>query len=225
MSTLRGQRIAKLELHIPSSGGWRAEVTLERGGIPAPGAAELRVADLVLQGKVLPARAGLDGPDQPSAVVQGGAGWSSLLTMGGAYSAPGGVRLSTVLRDIAALAGEPYDAPAEALLPDAYEWTASSTLAPRMIRSVLRDLMQRRAIPTWRVAPSGRTRFDPWPAIGEALRHEQVTRRALAMGVRRVGLLDRAAAFLPGATCEGATIRRVIFTETASALSAEVWSR
>lgn len=225
MSTLRGQRLSRVELHVPSSGGWRAEVTLERGGIPTAGAAELKIADLTLQGTVLAGRGGLVGPDQPSAVVQGGAGWFKLLTQAGAYGAPGGVRLSTVLRDIAALAGEPYDAPDEVLLADGYEWTASTPAAPRMIRSVLAELVQRRAIPTWRVAPSGQTRFDPWPAIGEALRREQVTRRALTMGVRYVGLIDRAAAFLPGATVEGATIRRVIFVDTGAALSAEVWSR
>ena len=225
MSTLRGQRLTRLVLHVPSSGGWRADVTLERGAAPASGPAELRVADLALQGRVLPARAGLDGPDQPSAVVQGGAGWSGLLTLEGRYSAPGGVRLSTVLRDIAELAGEPYDAPPEVLLSESYEWTASSTIAPRLIRSVLRDLVQRRAIPTWRVAPNGRTRFDAWPSIGEALRHEQVTRRQEEGSVKYVGLLERAAAFMPGAKCEGSTIHRVIFTETASALGAEVWTR
>lgn len=225
MSSLRGQRVSRVELHYPSSGAWRAEVTLERGKLPAAGPAELRVADLATQGRILPGIGGLDGPDLPSVVVQGGAGWDAPLTQAGAYGAPGGVCLSTVLRDVAALAGEPYDAPAEALLPASYEWTESRRGAPRLIRSVLADLVIRGAIPTWRMAPNGRTRFDAWPSIGEAIRREQVTERDLASGVRMVGLLDRAAAFLPGATVEGATIRRVIFLDTGSALTAEVWSR
>jgi hypothetical protein len=224
MSTLRGQRLARVELHVPSAGNWIAHVTLEVGGIPAPGPAELKVADLTLQGSVLADRRGLDGPDQPTCVVMGGAGWRSLLIQQGEYSSPAGVRLSTVLQDLAGLAGEPYDAPSDVLLGSAYGWSAATASAPRRARGVLDDLIARGAIPMWRVQPNGRTSFAAWPVAGAADVAGRITARQLAVGVRYIGLDTRAAAFLPGATLEGSPIRRVIFLDTAGSLTAEVWS-
>lgn len=226
MSTLRGLRVQRAEVHVPPSGAWRAWVTLPSGPTPPPGPALLQVADLALQGSVLADRGGLDGPDLPSVVVAGGAGWERLLARPGVYASPAGIRLSTVLQDLAILAGEPFGAPAERLLGTRYEWTASLPGRPRRVRSVLADLVQRGAIPTWRIPPDGAARFDAWPAIGAADRFAgAVTARDLVRGIRNVGLTDKAAAFLPGATLEGATIQRVIFTDVAEELSAEVWSR
>jgi hypothetical protein len=201
-----------------------ADVILERGAMPAPGPATLQIADLALVGKILPGRGGLDAPDQPHVVIAGGSGWDRLLTTAGSYTSSGNVRLTTVVRDLAELAGEAYDAPAEAKLPPTYEWTASAPRAPRRVRDVLADLVLRRAITTWRVSPTGRTRFDGWPLIGPADNAGRVTSRGMARGVRYVGLDTRAAAFLPGGTLEGATIARVIYYETGGALSAEVWT-
>lgn len=224
MSTLRGQRIYRVELHVPSAGGWWAQVTLEVGALPAPGPAELKIADLTLHGSVLADRRGFDGPDQPTCVVAGGAGWRALLPRQGEYSSAAGVRLSTVLRDLGAVSGEPYDAPDEKLLGPSYGWSAASSSAPRRARAVLDDLVARRALPTWRVQPNGRTTFEPWPSIGAADGAARVTSRRLAVGARYLGLDTRAAAFLPGATLEGSTIRRVIFLDTAGSLTAEAWS-
>lgn len=226
MSTLRGLLVARAEVHVPPSGAWRAWVTLPSGDVPAPGPALLQVADLALRGTVLAGRGGLDGPDQPGVVVAGGAGWEALLSRPGVYSSASGVRLSTVLRDVASLAVEPYVEPDERLLGTRYEWTAALPGRHRPVRSVLADLIERGAIPTWRVPPDGAARFDVWPAIGAADRFAgAVISRDLVRGVRYVGLTDRAAAFLPGATLEGATIQRVIFTDVSEELSAEVWSR
>lgn len=224
MSTLRGQRISSVELHVPWAGAWWADVLLEVGAVPAPGPAELKIGDLTLQGSVLADRRGLDGPDQPTCVVTGGAGWRSLLTQPGEYSSPVGVRLSTVLRDLASLAGEPYDAPAEVLLGAAYGWSAATASAPRRARGVLDELVSRRAIPTWRIAPSGRTTFTAWPSGTVADVAGRVMSRNLTEGLRHVGLDTRVAAFLPGGTIEGSLIRRVIVKDTAGSLSAEVWS-
>lgn len=222
MSTLAGRRATRLEVYYPPSGGWLADVTLERGEVVPPGQATLVIADLPLVGTVLPSRGGLDAADQPRAVVAGGAGWRAFLTIEGRYASPVGVRLTTVLRDLAAIAREPYDVPAEVLLPKAYGWSQSSAQQPRRARAVLADLVARGAIPTWRVTPNGRTRFDAWPA-GVADGVGRVLKRNLEAGVRYVGLDTRAAACLPGATLEGAIIKRVIFRDDGKALSVEAW--
>lgn len=223
MSTLGGRTIAKLhELVIPPGGGWLADLTLESGAAPTVGTRlDLVVADLTLSaGLVL--RSGLDAPDQPRATVAGGGGWRTLLT-GASYYSPGGVRLSTVLRDLAAVAGEPYDAPTEAILGKAWGWAGSTPRAPVDARAALSALRAHGAIRGWRVATSGRTRFDAWPAGADVTSLGRVVARDQSRGVRRVELDSRLAPFLPGARIEGATIRRVIVREVPGLLAVEAW--
>lgn len=224
MSTLQGRRVSDVTLHVPSAGGWWADVTLDVGPVPEPGPAALVIGDLTLQGSVLGDRRGFDGPDLPSCVVAGGAGWRSLITRAGEYSSPAGVRLSTVLRDLAAAAGEAIEAPPERLLGTAYGWSAATSGAPRMLRGVLDELVSRGAVPTWRVDPNGATSFSAWPTLPPTETVGRIMRRRVTEGVRYVGLDTRVAAFLPGATIEGVPIRRVIYRDVAGALTAEVWS-
>lgn len=225
MSSIRGRRVARIEAHIPWAGEWIAHAVLEVGGVPEPGPAQVKIADLTLDnGRVLPAHRGLDGPDQPTCVILGGAGWRTLLTQAGEYASIAGVRLSDVLRDLAGIAGEPYDAPPDVLLGSAYGWSAATPTAPRRARGVLDELVSRGALPTWRVPPSGRTAFSAWPSIGAADGIARVLSRKLSVGQRKLGLDTRAAALLPGATIEGDLIRRTILIDTAGALTAEVWS-
>jgi hypothetical protein len=224
MSSIRGRRVARIEAHIPSAGQWIAHAILEVGGVPEPGPAEVRIANLTLQGTVLPTRRGLDGPDQPTCVVLGGAGWRTLLPREGKYASPVGVRLLTVLEDLAGLAGEPYDAPSDVLLDSAYGWSAATSSAPRRARGVLDDLVARGALPTWRMTPAGRTVFSAWPPIGPADGIARVLSRRLSVGQRKLGLDTRAAALLPGATLEGDLIRRTILIDTGGSLTAEVWT-
>lgn len=216
--------MSRIEVHIPWAGEWIAHAVLEVGGVPEPGPAQVKIADLTLDGgRVLAPHRGLDGPDQPTCVVLGGAGWRTLLSMG-EYSSIAGVRLSTVLQDLAGIAGEPYDAPPDVLLGSAYGWSAATSTAPRRARGVLDELVSRGAVPTWRVAPTGRTVFSPWPSIGASDGIARVLSRKLSVGQRKLGLDTRAAALLPGATLEGDLIRRTILIDTAGALTAEVWS-
>lgn len=224
MSSVRGRRVARIEVHVPWAGQWIAHAVIEVGGVPEPGPAQVKIADLTLDGgRVLPLRRGLDGPDQPTCTVLGGAGWRTLLPMG-EYSSIAGVRLSTVLQDLAGIAGEPYDAPADVLLGSAYGWSAATPTAPRRARGVLDELVSRGAVPTWRVPPSGRTAFSAWPPIGAADGIARVLSRKLSVGQRKLGLDTRVAALLPGATIEGDLIRRTILIDTAGALTAEVWT-
>ena len=226
MSTLGTQRI--LEVHsllVPPSGGWIADVALDSTALPPLGSTALTIGDLQLVGAVT--AAGYDdhpvGGARPRVIVEGGAGWGLVLARGGAYEAPEGVRLSTVLGDLAALVGEPYDAPDDVLLTPGYGWAIPTAHWPVTGRAVLADLVARGAVPTWRVAPSGRTRFDGWPSSGAADGAVRVTSRNLARARRHVACDQRVAALLPGATLEGVTIRRLLVRETASAITAEVY--
>lgn len=230
MSTLDAARVLAIHsLHIPPAGGWLADVWLDATALPALGPATLTVGDLVLVGRVT--QAGMDdhptGGARPRVTHAGGAGWDTLLTQAGAYDGHGsGVRLSTVLRDLANQCGETYDPPAvDSLLPLFYRWPASTPREPVRGRDVLADLMTRGAIPTWRVDPAtGRTAFSQWPTLGAADSAGRVMGRNLARGRRHVGLDVRVAAFLPGSQLEGVATRRLIVAETASKLSAEVYS-
>lgn len=228
MSTLGSQDIGRLSLHIPPAGSWWADVTLAAAPLPAPGSRlTLTVGDLTLLGTVKRA-ATEDAPNGtgslPRVIMQGGLGWEALLPRGGAYMAPGGVRLLTVLQDLAGLAGEPYVAPGDVLLPDNYRWPTSTATEPVRCRSVLASFVRRGALTTWRMDPAtGLTRFDAWPSAGAADSKGRVTKRDGDRGIRFVGLDTSVAAFLPGATLEGATIARVKVYETAGALTCEAW--
>lgn len=219
MSLLNGRRTTDLELMIPQAGGWVATGHLESGDPLAAGQATLVLGDISLVCAVLPGRGGADAPSRPSFVVAGGAGWQTPLPApDGAYASPSGVRLRTVLADLARAAGELYDAPADATLGPAYGWTAGTT-----VDAVLAELVARGALAPWRVQPNGRTSFTPWPSIGAADKLGQIIDRRLARGVREVALTNAVARWLPGATVEGVTIRRVTFKETSNELRALVW--
>ncbi len=222
MSRIAGRRTTDLDAHIPPAGGWRAQGHLDSGAPLALGAATLTIGDLDLVGTVTDSY--LDAPEHPMFVLEGGAGWNKLLPAPGAsYSSPSGVRLSTVLRDLAELAGELYDAPPEAKLDTSYGWDAS-TEKPIRARHVLDDLVARKAIPTWRVAPNGRTRFDAWPSLPAADALGVIEDREMAQGVRDVALQASVAAWLPGATVQGARILRLELHETGAELRAKVWT-
>jgi hypothetical protein len=229
VSTLDAARVLAIHsLAIPPAGGWLADVSLDATALPALGPATFTVGDLALVGRVT--LAGMDdhpmGGARPRVTHEGGAGWGTLLSRPGVYTAADGVRLSTVLRDLAELCGETYDAPAvDALLPPAYRWPASTPREPVRGRDVLADLMTRGAIPTWRVDPAtGKARFDAWPSIGAADSAGRVLSRNLARGRRSVGLDVRVAAFLPGSTLEGVATRRLLLSETARKLAVDVYS-
>jgi hypothetical protein len=226
MSFLGTRRVLDIELHVPPAGGFFGSGHIESGQPPPAGRTTLTIGDLQIVGTVLAGRGGTDSPDRPAFVFAGGYGWHALLPPpGAAYasprgvrSSPNGVRLSTVLRDLGAIAGEAYDAPSEVSLGPAYGWTAGARG-----RAVLADLVARGAVPTWRVLPSGRTSFSSWPALPAADARGRITDRRLAWGGRDVALDHAVTAWLPGATVQGITIARTVLRESAGELRAEVY--
>jgi hypothetical protein len=218
MAFLGMRSLMDLELDIPPGGEWMLRGHLESGAPPVAGPVTVTVGDLVLVGRVLADRGGLDAPDFPAVVVAGGYGWRTVLPMG-AFESPGGVRLSTVLGALADLCGETYRVPPELKLPSSYGWTAGTRG-----RQVLAELVSRGALPWWRVdLASARTVFAPWPTLGAADAHGVIEDRDLAEGARYVALSGSVAAWLPGATVQGATIARVQFRERDGETRATVW--
>ncbi len=230
MATLGGRRVTDLELTIPPAGAWLCTGHLDSGDPVAAGAVTLTIGDLAIQGRILPGRGGTDAPAHPAFVLAGGAGWKTPLPApGGSYASAAGVRLTTVLRDLAAIAGELYLAPPEVSLGASYGWDVSTPQQPRDCGEVLADLVARRALPLWRVAcgardvaPNGRTVFAPWPSWGPADAHGVIRGRDLGRGVWHVALSNSVAAWLPGATVQGRTIARVTLTERDGELRARI---
>lgn len=223
MSDLGGARVLEVHSgHVPPAGGFLFDLSLDATTLPALARTTLTIGDQSFVGTVTSA-AFDDNPKggaRPRVLFEGGAGWGISLPRLGQYGG-GPLRLSVVLRDLAGLVGEPYDAPADVLLPESWGWPAGVKGW-----TVLADLQDRGAIPTWRVDPTtGRTRFDAWPLTGPADATGRVMRRNLSMGRRTVGLDSRVAAWLPGGTVEGVTIRRLRLRQTGSMLEVEVWER
>lgn len=224
MSLLGKAPIAKLECHIPAAGGWRATATLAGGAVPALGATTLTIGtDLVLTGTIVDADE--DAPGRPNVIVYGGAGWRLPVARGESWQSSGGVRLKTVLTALQRATGEPLAMPTDVSLGEDFGWPMASPFAPFPYGDVLGILVRRRAVATWRVAPNGDTRFDPWPSLGAADAKGRLLRRNLDVGLRVYGLDARAAAFLPGSTVEGITTARITYREDAGKLEAETWER
>lgn len=225
MSTLGTLHALELDVHLPPSGAWFGTVVLNASELPAIGPTTLTIGDLVLVGGVI--RADFDdhpGGGRVVATVRGGPGWRLPVARAGSYSSSSGVRLSTVLRDLAAMAGEAYVAPPDVSIGTGFSWQMHTPLGIVHCDHVLDDLVARGYLPTWRVEPfTGRTVFSAWPAIGPADGRGRVVDRAGARGRRTVGLDVQVAAFLPGATLEGVKIARTHLHEEADSLQAIVY--
>jgi collagen triple helix repeat protein len=106
-ATLNDIGIAKLYLVIPSKGLWTADVVLNQS-VPMSalaGAAVIKLGDeFTLVGTVF--RAGDFTGAAGYRIVGGEGGWMKLLPAAQAYHSPAGVKLSSVLKDIAKQVGE-----------------------------------------------------------------------------------------------------------------------
>jgi hypothetical protein len=235
-SSLAGLRVASLECHVPPSGAWWASVVLPQGTTTPPlGRATLAIgSDLTLVGDVV--RTGEEEPSNFRAIVRGGGGWWLPLATAASWQSDNGVKLSTVFlallaavlkaRAAADLGGtETLPIP----LPDpridaAYGWPAAGAVGPSTGAMVLSDLVRRGTLPTWRVGADGGTVATAWPTLKAGDAVGRVEKRRLDVGMREVALDTRAAAFLPGGSIDGVTIKRSVFRERAGELRVEAWS-
>lgn len=223
MTALSGITTTHVELMVPIFGGWTADVTLEAGKAGLAGRCSLTVGDLTLAGSVV--RGGVsEGTSTWRGYLAGGAGWDTALAVRPGYQsdAPGGVRLRTVLQDLATECGETLRLPADAPIGSAYARPGSVRGRPYRGRDALAALQARGLIPGWWVDPTGTTRFDARP--GGAAKVPEVLDRNLARAIRKLGAVASVAGLVPGRTVEGSTVRRLYVVETAEETRAEVWS-
>lgn len=220
MSALGTQKVSRLQLSIGRTGSWRAETWCDEGAAPT-GALPLTVADLTFKGTA--ARTGTDAPDLPHVVHVGGIGWERA-TVPLSYQLDGGVRLSTILRDLSARAGEPIELPAnDVVIGKHWAIVAAREGDPLRLRDALTALARGRYVQPWRVDLDGVTRFGERAGGTVDAAAANVLERDSAAGCAIVGA-DAFAGLLPGATFEGNPILRLVITERPGNLQAEVWT-
>jgi hypothetical protein len=221
MSFLGTQRIHTLSLHVPTYGAWRADVILEGGAAPAEGTkTTLTAADLALVGTVL--RSGLDAPDRPHVVMAGAPGWQLPVGSPLTYQSDAGVRLSTVLRDLATRAGETIVQPADVVIGDHYVSPMSRNGGTTLLRDCLAALTRAGYLTPWRVDPDGVTRFGARAGVPVTARATHMSANA-AVSMTFIGT-DSPLSLLPGNLLDGVPISRLIVHETSGKLEAEVWT-
>lgn len=220
MSTVAGLPIDRVELNVPLRGAWHADMTLTSGA-PPTGQVHLVIGELDMLGTVLDDQAGNDAPDRPHLTVVGAPGWDRLLLRPLSYRADSGVRLASVLADLATLAGEPIEQPTSRSIGTSFCAVASSTRAVVRLRDVLATMQRSGHVEPWRVDPDGVTRFGDRVGVEVSSRAIEMSRNA-AVGMRRVGI-DDPSDFLPGNTLGGTTIQRLVVREREDAREALIW--
>ena len=228
MSALGAERISDVELAWHRYGTSWARVSTDLAAVPT-GPAVLIIGDLVLQGAVVSGRAGEDAPASWSGIWSNGTAWDTVLKARPTYQSDDGVRLKTVLKDLAAdcgvilpvtvAAGAPPD------LAVGLFWTRpkyNGDGSRRTGRDELNALVRARAISPWWIDALGVTRFDV-RATGEVAAVSRVIARDLTIGMRRAGV-DSPASFVPGGLYEGARMGRVIVRESdGKGFTVETW--
>lgn len=221
MSRLGSQLVSKLQASIGRTGSWRIEGWGDQG-LALTGRQTLAVGDLQFLGAVL--RGDTDAPDAPHWVHVGAPGWDTPIVGTLSYQNDNGIRLRTVLTDLAKRAGEPIELPPDLTIGKHWCVIASREGETLRLRDALTALARGRYVKPWRVDLDGVTRFGErvMGVADSAAAH--VIKRDSAAGWALCGA-DAFASLLPGATFEGAIVERLVITETPGNLAAEVWTR
>lgn len=211
-STLNGQRATSVKLWLPAWGRWFAEVSID-GESAIAGAASLVIAGSTFSGTVLSG-----GPFKGRAmyrIVGGRGGWGRTVKARG-YANDAGVKLSTVLRDVATDAGEQLDLA---------NVSADTRLGPSYARpeGAARRVLELEAPRGWYVDEAGVTRIGRRPSVpftGKATVETVDRARAL---VRLA--VDAIAGLVPGAVVEGLEAVDVIHEVSSGGVRSTVWGK
>lgn len=219
MSTVGSQLVQRVELHYPRHGTSWARVETVKDPVPL-GPALLTIGDLVLAGTII--RSGIDSPSSWVGIWVTGAGWDTPLPTRPPYQNDSGVRLKSVLTDLATDCGVSVALPVDTSMGT--HWSRSALAGNRRSRTGRDEIVTLQRLghfPTWWVDPQGVTRFAV--RTGSAIKAaSRVTRRNTVRGQRALGV-DSPAAFTPGGTFEGVIVERVIIREDGGKLVLETW--
>lgn len=188
IATFSGQRILSARIYLPAWGAWYADVSIG-GEHTIAGAVRIVLNDLVLLGTVLSGGASFGRSD--FRVVAGAGGWGKTLAKR-SYANDAGVKLSTVVGDAAALAGESFESTSAARLGPA--WTRPEGPACRVLEQV--------APGAWFIGEDGVTRLGRravFAFTGKAARVSPIDRARR----RLVLAADVIAPLVPGVVVDG----------------------
>ncbi len=220
MTLLNQTQVQKWDLRRPKFGCWRADLLLTEGATLPSGRVTITCGTMTLTGNVM--RAGFDATDRPHVIVVGGLGWQGLVERPLSWQVDSGVRLNTVLKQLASLAHETIVLPQDMALGTHYELIASRPGEPVHLADALNNLVRHGYCPPWRVDDDGVTRFGERTSVA-------VTARATLLSANRgVGIqtygIDDPAQFLPGNTIEGTPIERYDLREAEGKLEVDIYS-
>lgn len=212
----------RVRLEVPIYGSAWAHVETENGAVTT-GPATLVVGDLALVGAVVGGQAGENGPSSWAGIWRSGTAWDTVLPARPAYQNDSGVRLLTVLNQLASDCGAVIIPPTNATMGTF--WTRASRSASgkrRTGRDELDALIKGRFLAPWWPDPLGVTRFSPRAGI-PVVAASRVTGRDLTRGSRTIGT-ESPLAFTPGNIFEGEIINRLIVRETSAKITVETWT-
>ncbi len=154
-ATCAGLQIVAGSLMIPLIGAWTADLTLATDQ-QVSGQVEVVIGNLTLQGTIY--RSEFYGGQVRARLVGGYAGWRKQAPPQG-YGSGTGLKLSTVLNDLAAAVGERINIFAETSVGQAF---ARVNFASSVASDVLWQMIQLGIMKAWYVDPAGITQTGPW---------------------------------------------------------------
>lgn len=220
MSSLGDSQVLAATLVVPEVGSCRADVVIDSGSLPT-GKTTLKIGDLSMSVSVL--RSDFDAASRAHAVVVGGIGWQNLVASPVSFQSSAGVRLATVLGEIARRAGETIAQPTDREIGKHFECGASRAGEPVRWVDVLNDLTRSGYVQTWRVDADGVTRFAPRASSTNANR-ATLLRRDASIGLSTYGI-DTPSGMLPGNVVEDVTITKLVVRDAHGKLEADVYSK
>lgn len=156
-ATCAGLQVVSGSLMIPLVGAWTADLELAGGEKPLSGPVEVVIGNLTLQGTVY--RSELYGGQVQARLVGGAAGWRTQASPQG-YGSGTGLKLSTVLSDLAAAVGEKINTVADTNIGNAF---ARVSFGTSVASDVLWQLIQLGFMKGWYIDQNGVTQAGPWP--------------------------------------------------------------
>jgi hypothetical protein len=193
-ASVNGQQIVSGTLMIPLIGAWTADVQLATS-TPLSGTCTVVIGNLTLNGFVY--RSEPYGGQVQARIVAGAGGWRTEVQKQG-YGSKSGVKLGTILNDVAGAVMESVNVANNTSVGPAF------TRITGAASDVLWQLYAQGIIPAWYIDPSGVTQVTAWPSVvvGSSF---TVTDQKSDEGLVVVATEDYAS-WLPGCSFSGPTI-------------------